>query len=186
MGSFAVWQKVVWNKQFVGSRMAKFKAGVNQMRMKREAELENKRAEGKRAAETSTEAPVLPSWKEQLPLVSSQGEGWQSIIFTAPVTILDFNFSPERWEAYLLLVVVIQSLSRVWLFVTPWTAAHEAPLSSTISQSLVTFVSIESVLLSNHSILCCPSPFARLCLKWAEVSRTHCLPSFWWRGGGKI
>ena len=41
--------------------MAEFKAGVNQMRMKREAELENKRAEGKRAAETSTEAPVLPS-----------------------------------------------------------------------------------------------------------------------------
>ena len=52
--------------------------------------------------------------------------------------------------------VVVQSLSRVWLFVTPWTAACQAPLSSTISQSLLKFMSIELVMLSNHLILCCP------------------------------
>ena len=39
---------------------------------------------------------------------------------------------------------------------TPWTAAHQAPLSSTISQSLLKFMSIESVMPSNHFILCCP------------------------------
>ena len=40
-------------------------------------------------------------------------------------------------------VVVVQSLSRVRLFVTPWTAAHEASLSFTISQSLLKLMSIE-------------------------------------------
>ena len=49
----------------------------------------------------------------------------------------------------------MQSLSRVRLFVIPWTAAHQAPLSSTISQSLLKFMSIESVMLSNHLILSC-------------------------------
>ena len=41
------------------------------------------------------------------------------------------------------------------LFVTPWTAPCQAPLSSTISQSLLRFMSTESVMLSNHLILCC-------------------------------
>ena len=39
---------------------------------------------------------------------------------------------------------------------TPWTAAHQAPLSFTISRSLLKFISIESVMLSNHLTLCCP------------------------------
>ena len=39
---------------------------------------------------------------------------------------------------------------------TPWTAAHQASLSLTISQSLPKFMSIESVMPSNHLILCCP------------------------------
>ena len=52
--------------------------------------------------------------------------------------------------------VTVQSLSHVQLFVTPWTVAHQAPLSSTISQSLLKFMSIEAVMLSNHLILCCP------------------------------
>ena len=41
-------------------------------------------------------------------------------------------------------VAVVQSLSHVRLFVTPWTAAHQASLSSTISQSLLKLMSIES------------------------------------------
>ena len=44
----------------------------------------------------------------------------------------------------------------VQLFVTPWTAAHQAPLSSTISWSLLKFMSIELVMSSNHLMLCCP------------------------------
>jgi len=54
------------------------------------------------------------------------------------------------------MVVVVQSLSHVWLFVTPWTAARQASLTITISQSLLRLMSIESVMPSNHLILCCP------------------------------
>ena len=49
-------------------------------------------------------------------------------------------------------VVVVQSLSRVQLFVTSWTVACQAPLSSTVSWSLLKFMSIELVVLSNHLI----------------------------------
>ena len=47
----------------------------------------------------------------------------------------------------------VQSLSHVWLFVTPWIAAHQASLSITNSQNLLKIMSIESVMLSNHLIL---------------------------------
>ena len=50
----------------------------------------------------------------------------------------------------------VQSLSHVWLFVAPWTIAHQASLSMTNSQSLLKLVSIESVMSSNHHILCFP------------------------------
>ena len=53
-------------------------------------------------------------------------------------------------------VVVVQSLSLVWLFATPWTAACQVSLSFTISWSLLRFVSIESLMLFNCLILCCP------------------------------
>ena len=48
---------------------------------------------------------------------------------------------------------VVQSLSRVWLFGTPWAAARQASLSITISQNLLKLMSIESVMHSNHLIL---------------------------------
>ena len=48
----------------------------------------------------------------------------------------------------------VQLLSRVWLFATPWTAAHQASLSITISQSLFRLMSIESVMPSNNFVLC--------------------------------
>ena len=51
---------------------------------------------------------------------------------------------------------VFQLLSHVWLFVTPWTATCQASLSFTISQSLPKLMSIESVIPSNHLILCHP------------------------------
>ena len=53
-------------------------------------------------------------------------------------------------------VVVVQFLSHVRFFVTPWTAASQTPLSFTISWRLLRFMSIELVMLSNHLILCCP------------------------------
>ena len=51
---------------------------------------------------------------------------------------------------------VVQSLSRVWPFATPWTAAGKTSLSFTISQSLFKFMSTKSMMPSNHLILCCP------------------------------
>ena len=50
----------------------------------------------------------------------------------------------------------VQSFSRAWLFSTPWIAALQASLSITNSWSLLKLMSIESVMPSNHLILCCP------------------------------
>ena len=58
--------------------------------------------------------------------------------------------------SYSFIVVVFQSLSHVWLFAIPWTVACQPSLSYTISQSLLKLMSIESVMLSNHFILCWP------------------------------
>ena len=54
------------------------------------------------------------------------------------------------------IAVVVQSLSCVRLFATPWNAAHQAFLSFTISRSLLKIMSIESMMPSNHLILCHP------------------------------
>ena len=52
-------------------------------------------------------------------------------------------------------ITVVQSLSNVWLFATPWTATLQASLSFTITWSVLKFMSIELVMLSKHLILCC-------------------------------
>ena len=76
--------------------------------------------------------------------------------------------------------VVVQSLDCVLLFATPWTAAHQASLSFAISQSLLKLMFIESVMPSNHLILCSPllllpsvflsirvfSNESALCIRW--------------------
>ena len=53
-----------------------------------------------------------------------------------------------------IILAVAQSLSRVWLFVTPWTEARQASLSFTVSWSLLKIMSIELVMPYNHLILC--------------------------------
>ena len=76
----------------------------------------------------------------------------------------------------------VQSLSHVWLFETPWAAAHQASLSITNSQNLLKLMSTKSVMPSNHLILCHPLllpssifPSIRifsnelvLCLRWLK------------------
>ena len=57
---------------------------------------------------------------------------------------------------YFIQISSVQSLSRVRLFATPWTTAHQSSLSITNSQSLPKLMSIESVIPSNHLILCRP------------------------------
>ena len=66
-------------------------------------------------------------------------------------------------------------LSCVQLFETPWAAACQAPLSFTIFPSLLRFMSIESVTLSNHLLLCCPllflcSVFPSISVFWNELA----------------
>ena len=66
---------------------------------------------------------------------------------------------PHAWSEFLprrISVVAVQSLGRVQLFATPWTAARQASLSITISRSLLKLMSIESVMPPNHLILCRP------------------------------
>ena len=71
----------------------------------------------------------------------------------------------------------VQSLSRVRLFATPWTAAHQASLSITNSRSLFKLMSIKLVMPSNHLILCCPLllppsifPSIRVLFQWVISS----------------
>ena len=54
------------------------------------------------------------------------------------------------------ILFIVQQFNCVQLFATPWTAAHQASLSFTITQSLFKLMSIESVMPSNHLILCRP------------------------------
>ena len=77
----------------------------------------------------------------------------------------------------------VQLLSRVQFFATPWTAAHQASLSITNTQSLLKLMSVESVTPSNHLILSSPSPPAfnlsqhQGLFKW--VSSSIRWPKYW-------
>ena len=87
--------------------------------------------------------------------------------FSITFYIKDYNENKDRYKQsftthsfmqckYIYFLSSVQLLSRFWLFATPWTAALQASLSITNSQSLPKFMSIESVIPSNHVILCCP------------------------------
>ena len=87
--------------------------------------------------------------------------------------------------------VVVQLLSHVWLFATPWTTARQASLSFTISWSLPKLMSIESVMSSNYFFLCCPllllpsifpsirvfSNESVLCIRWPKYWSFSISPS---------
>ena len=92
-----------------------------------------------------------------------------------------------------LVVVTVQSLSCIWFFATPWTAAHQAFLSFTDSWSLLKLMSIDSVMPSNNLILFCPVSASNLSqhqglFQWISSSHQVAkvlefqLPhqSFWW------
>ena len=94
------------------------------------------------------------------------------------------DMAPHTWGRGVKVVLgtVLQSLSRVRLFATPWTAACQPSLSLTISRSLLKLMSIESVMSSNHLIFCLrlllpPSIFpsirvfpneSGLCIRWPK------------------
>ena len=78
----------------------------------------------------------------------------------------------------------VQLLSHVWLFVTPWIAVHQASLSITNLRSLPKLVSIESVMPSNHHVLCClllllPSIFLSIRVFSNESALLIKWPNYW-------
>ena len=75
-----------------------------------------------------------------------------SSYLTQSNAFLSISFNPHS----IVLVAVVQPLSRVQFFLIPWSAACQAPLPFTVSQSLLKFMSVESVTLSNHLNLCYP------------------------------
>ena len=81
------------------------------------------------------------------------------------------------------MIAVVQSLCCVRIFVTPWTAARQASLSFTISQKLLKLMSIESVMPSNHLVLC--RTFSS-CLRSFPASGSFPMCQFFASGGQSI
>ena len=116
--------------------------------------------------------PALGTWESQplnhhgstleLPLFQSECDLYQSIDIMSSQTLTMTAAQEDEILPYIFKVrkpcglSSVQSLSRVRLFVTSWTAACEASLSITNSRSLLKPMSIESVMPSNRLILCCP------------------------------
>ena len=104
---------------------------------------------------------IVPHYQHNPPLSDSIcSKNLKGIVPWQPIML-----KIERWQSLKELWIVphtsvqfssIQSLSHVWLFATPWIAARQASLSITNSQSLLKLTSIESVMPSNHLILCRP------------------------------
>ena len=94
--------------------------------------------------------PHYPTWEFSVEGSSYSSAGRWEIPLCCSVT------SKCSWQAPVCNSEFIHSLSSVRLFVTSWTAAHQASLSITNSWSLLKLMSIESVMPSNHLILCCP------------------------------
>ena len=96
----------------------------------------------------------------------SRQDYWSGLLCSPPGNLPNPGIEPSSltspaWQTALLLLVPpqfssVQSLSHVWLFVTPWITAHQASLAITISRSSLKLISIESVMPSSHLILCRP------------------------------
>ena len=80
-------------------------------------------------------------------------------------------------------LVIVQSLNRVWFFVIPWTAAHQASLSVSVFWSLFRLLAVELVMPSNHLILCDPLLF---CLQSFPASRSFPVTCLFASGGQSI
>ena len=86
----------------------------------------------------------------------TQGSNVHLLYWQANYFPMNHQGNPCNLANNIVVFVVVQYPSRVPLFMTPWTAACQAALSFTISQSLQKFMSIELVITSNHLILCHP------------------------------
>ena len=103
--------------------------------------------------------------------------------YSAKENIWTANTNRERCSTSLVIQFIsVQSLSRVWFFATPWTAAHQASLSIASCRSLLRLMSFELVMPSTHLVLCHPlfllpsifpsirvfSSDSVLCIRWPK------------------
>ena len=79
------------------------------------------------------------------------------------------------------LVVIVQSLNHVLLSATPWTVALQTSLSFIISCSFLKFMSLESLMLSNHLMLCCPLLLLPSVFASIRISSNELAPRFRWQ-----
>ena len=112
---------------------------------------------------------------------------WWICILSNPCELVTLGWIQHDLCAWSFSMVIrqfnsVQSLSRVWLFVTPWITARQPSLSITNSRSSLKLVSIESVMPSSHLILCHPllllpsippsirvfSSESTLCMRWSK------------------
>ena len=84
---------------------------------------------------------------------------------------------------YICTYLIVQLLTRVWLFETPWTTARQAHLSSTIFRSLLKLMSTESMMLYYHLILCC---HFSSCLQSFQALRLFPMNQLFLSGGQSI
>ena len=104
---------------------------------------------------------------------------WFGWIIWVPHQELNKTFNACSFD----ICVVVQLLSHVQFFSTPWTAACQASLSFAISWSLLKLMSIESVMPSNHLFLCCP---LLSCLQSFSASRCFLISWLFASGGLSI
>ena len=88
----------------------------------------------------------------------------------------------KNLNKWIFLIIVVQLLSYVHLFATPWTAARQASLSFTITQSLLKLMSIELVVPSNHLVLCVPTS----CLQFFPASGSFSVSQLFASSGRSI
>ena len=122
----------------------------------------------------------------------SRHEYWSGFLYPSPGDLPDLGIKPMSLASPALMggfftpsatysvSVSVQLLSHVRLFVTPWTAAHQAYLSITNSWSLPKAMSIESVMPSSHLILCRP---LLLCLQSFLASGSFQMSQLFTSGG---
>ena len=105
-------------------------------------------------------------------------------VFKSKVIYVIYSTCTKKYMIWSLnMFVTVQLLSRVWLFATPWTAAQQAPLSFTICQSLLKFMSIELVMVYNHLS---SAAFFSFCLQSFPALRSFPMSQLFTWGGQNI
>ena len=129
------------------------------------------------------------NWQPTLVVLPGESQGWRRLVGCCLWGCTESDITEAAQQRHVIYrhrwcyiyISLVQSLSRVRLFVTPWTAARQASLSISNSPSLLKFMSIESVMPSNHLILCHPlllpsifpsirvfSSESALCIRWPK------------------